>query len=68
MPRREDHEVRQGHVGHWIKKKKFLFIKHMVYKRQIILKYFFGKLYKQVEKIFIIIIIMLVYYKYKCIY
>jgi len=21
MPRREDHEVRQGHVGHWIKKK-----------------------------------------------
>jgi len=20
MPRREDHEVRQGHVGHWIKK------------------------------------------------
>ena len=22
MPRREDHEVRQGHVGHWIKKKK----------------------------------------------
>jgi len=24
MPRREDHEVRQGHVGHWIKKKKTL--------------------------------------------
>jgi len=23
MPRREDHEVRQGHVGHWIKKKTF---------------------------------------------
>ena len=23
MPRREDHEVRQGHVGHWIKKKNF---------------------------------------------
>jgi len=23
MPRREDHEVRQGHVGHWIKKKYF---------------------------------------------
>ena len=23
MPRREDHEVRKGHVGHWIKKKKF---------------------------------------------
>ena len=22
MPRREDHEVLQGHVGHWIKKKK----------------------------------------------
>jgi len=22
MPRREDHEVRQGLVGHWIKKKK----------------------------------------------
>jgi len=22
MPRREDHEVRKGHVGHWIKKKK----------------------------------------------
>jgi len=22
MPRREDNEVRQGHVGHWIKKKK----------------------------------------------
>jgi len=22
MPRREDHEVRDGHVGHWIKKKK----------------------------------------------
>jgi len=21
IPRREDHEVRQGHVGHWIKKK-----------------------------------------------
>jgi len=21
MPRREDHEVRKGHVGHWIKKK-----------------------------------------------
>ena len=21
MPRREDHEVREGHVGHWIKKK-----------------------------------------------
>jgi len=20
MPRREDHEVRKGHVGHWIKK------------------------------------------------
>jgi len=20
MPRREDHEVRQGHVGHWMKK------------------------------------------------
>jgi len=20
IPRREDHEVRQGHVGHWIKK------------------------------------------------
>jgi len=29
MPRREDHEVRQGHVGHWIKKKtknKFMFL------------------------------------------
>jgi len=25
MPRREDHEVRQGHVGHWIKKKKIQF-------------------------------------------
>jgi len=25
MPRREDHEVRKGHVGHWIKKKKKLF-------------------------------------------
>ena len=24
MPRREDHEVRKGHVGHWIKKKTFL--------------------------------------------
>ena len=24
MPRREDHEVRQGYVGHWIKKKKTL--------------------------------------------
>jgi len=24
MPRREDHEVRQGHVGHWIKKKYFI--------------------------------------------
>ena len=23
MPRREDHEVRKGHVGHWIKKKNF---------------------------------------------
>jgi len=23
MPRREDHKVRKGHVGHWIKKKKF---------------------------------------------
>ena len=23
MPRREDHEVRQGHVGHWIKKTHF---------------------------------------------
>jgi len=22
MPRREDHEVRKGHVGHWIKKNK----------------------------------------------
>jgi len=22
MPRREDHEVRKGHVGHWTKKKK----------------------------------------------
>jgi len=21
MPRREDHEVHQGHAGHWIKKK-----------------------------------------------
>ena len=21
MPRREDHEVRKGHVGHWIKEK-----------------------------------------------
>jgi len=21
IPRREDHEVRKGHVGHWIKKK-----------------------------------------------
>ena len=21
MPRREDHEARKGHVGHWIKKK-----------------------------------------------
>ena len=24
MPRREDHEVRKGHVGHWIKKKNFM--------------------------------------------
>jgi len=24
MPRREDHEVRKGHEGHWIKKKKNL--------------------------------------------
>ena len=24
MPRREDHEVRKGHVGHWIKKKLFI--------------------------------------------
>ena len=23
MPRREDHEVRKGHVWHWIKKKFF---------------------------------------------
>ena len=23
IPRREDHEVRKGHVGHWIKKKNF---------------------------------------------
>jgi len=23
MPSREDHEVRQGHVGHWIKKNNF---------------------------------------------
>ena len=22
IPRRDDHEVRKGHVGHWIKKKK----------------------------------------------
>jgi len=21
MPRREDHEVRKGHVGHWLKRK-----------------------------------------------
>jgi len=28
MPRREDHEVRKGHVGHWIKKKILLFIKN----------------------------------------
>jgi len=26
MPRREDHEVRQGHVGHWIKKRNILYI------------------------------------------
>jgi len=24
LPRREDHEVRKGHVGHWIKKKKLI--------------------------------------------
>ena len=24
MPRREDHEVRKGHAGHWIKKKNYL--------------------------------------------
>ena len=24
MPKREDHEVRKGHVGHWIKKFKIL--------------------------------------------
>jgi len=26
MPRREDHEVRKGHVGHWGKKNYFNFI------------------------------------------
>jgi len=25
MPRREDHEVRKGHVGHWIKKNIFTY-------------------------------------------
>ena len=25
MPRREDHEVRRGHVGHWINNKKKVF-------------------------------------------
>jgi len=29
MPRREDHEVRKGHVGHWTKKKN-LFLKIIV--------------------------------------
>jgi len=28
MPRREDHEVRKRHVGHWIKKKIFETSKH----------------------------------------
>ena len=28
MPRREDHEVRKGHVGHWIKKNFPLAYKH----------------------------------------
>ena len=26
MPRKEDHEVRQGHVGHWIKKYIYIYI------------------------------------------
>jgi len=26
MPRREDHEVRKGHVGHWIKKKYYIIL------------------------------------------
>jgi len=26
MPRREDHEVRKGHVGHWIKKYIYVYL------------------------------------------